>query len=88
MDWFIGRRKDPDGGPDTYFLETDGEKVTRDLNDPATDTLYYLIKETGGDNIVAQKATLKGGPRNPGDNLEIAITEADNIDVASAQVVV
>lgn len=90
MSWFLVRRKTelPDGtpGPDSYSTTQQGEAITRDLNDPATDNLYYFLKETGGDNVVAQKATLKAPPRVPSGNLEIAITEADGADVANAEV--
>ena len=86
--------EDPDNpgnmipGPRRYYIERDGQLLTRDLDDPDTDVLYFLIKETGGDNITLNKATLKSGPRDPGDVLEIAITEADGDEIARAQVIV
>lgn len=85
MSTFLGQRKD-DAGVVQYFLTDDGEAMTRDLNDSATDILYWLIRETGGDNVALNKATLKAPPRAAGDNLEVAVTEADGVEVAEAQV--
>jgi len=87
MSTFLGQRKD-DAGVVQYFITEDGEALTRDLNDPSTDTLYWLIKETGGSNVTLNKATLKVGIRAAGDDLEVAETEAEGAVVANAQVVV
>jgi len=86
MSTFLGRRPDPDGGADTYFVQTDGEEMTRDLNDPATVVIYYLIKESSARNASLESATLKAGARAPGDSLEVAETEAESVVVADAQV--
>ena len=90
MSWFLVRRKTelPDGtpGPDSYSTTQQGEAITRDLNDPATDNIYYFLKETGGNNVVAQFCSLKPPPRVPSGNLEIAVTLADGVEVTDAEV--
>ncbi len=95
MSWYLVRRKteilDPVTGvtipgPDAYSTTQDGEFITRDLDNPATDVRYYLLKETGGNNVVAQFCSLKPPPRAPAGGLEIAITVADGADVADAEV--
>ncbi len=84
MDWFLGQTVDGNGDV-VYFLETDGERMTRDLNNPATDNKYYLLRTTPG-NTVTKKALLKPPPRAPAGALEIAVVEADGSDVADAEV--
>ncbi len=85
MSSFLGRAKDPEGGPDRYFIETDGEAMTRAMNDDPT-LLYYLIKETSARNAELAACSVSSDTRAPGDALEVAVIDADGTEVAEAQV--
>lgn len=92
---FLGRAETPDipdpndpnntiPGPDRVFLESDADNVVRSLEsgDP---TKYFFIRiDTPATAL--QVVTLKGGPRAPGRELDIAEIVAGGDVVGSAEV--
>lgn len=74
---------DPAGSTEQIFLEDSEETMTRNLND-SQNIDYYQINVVGQGNVNLNPVNLKGGPRDPGPNTEVAVIEAGGQDIGSA----